>query len=108
MDGRLAAIWITLLGFAQLTDLASTALDKARGAVEATPLTASILAADGIARLALLKLLLVVAVAMAFLITIRWSHRRPLGLAAHRYVLNGCRITAVVGALVSLHNALLF
>ena len=108
MDARLAALWIGILGFAEFTDLASTALDKARGAVEATPLTASILAANGIARLALLKLLLVVAVAMAFVITLRWSRRGPMGVAAHRFVLNGCRITAVVGTLVSLHNALLF
>jgi hypothetical protein len=108
MDARLGVIWIGLLGSAEFTDVASTALDKARGAIEMMPVTQSIIVANGIARLALLKLLLVVAVAMALLITFRWSRRSRFGLAAHRFVLNGCRITAVAGALVSLHNALLF
>jgi len=108
MDARLGAIWIGLLGIAEFTDVASTALDKARGAVELMPVTESIIVANGIARLALLKLLLVVAIAMALVITFRWRHRGPLGHSAHRFVLNSCRITTVVGALASLHNALLF
>jgi hypothetical protein len=108
VDARLGATWIALLSVAEFTDLASTALDKARGAVEAMPVTESILVANGIAGLALLKLLLVAAVAMAFVITFRWRRRSPLGLTAHRFVLNGCRVTAVASALVSLHNALLF
>lgn len=108
MAGRLEAMWLALLGIAQLSDLGTTALDRALGAVEAMPTTAGVLVAGGVGALAAIKLLLVGAAGTALLLTHRWSRRSHGGLVLHRFVLSGCRVTAVAVVLVSLHNAVLF
>lgn len=107
MDGRLAVAWGTLLGVGQLLDVATTGIDRGRGAVESVPATAAVLVAGGLTRLALLKLLLVIAAAVALAITLRWGRRRAEAMVVHRFVLNACRILAVVVLLVSLNNAVL-
>lgn len=107
MEAKLAAIWVGLLGVFQVTDLGTTALDRARGAVEAMPATAAVLEA-GFGHLAAVKLMLVAAAAVAAILTLRLSRRTRAGAALFRYVLNVCRVGAVAAALVSLHNAMLF
>ncbi len=107
VEARLAAIWVGLLGAAQLADLGTTALDQARGAVEQMPTTA-VLLQSGLGHLAAVKMLLVAAAAVALVLTISWSRRSRAGVLLHRYVLSVCRVAAVAIMLVSLHNAVLF
>jgi hypothetical protein len=107
VEARLAATWVGLLGIGQLADLGTTALDQARGAVEAMPATAALLS-GGLGDLAAVKLLLVSATAVAVALTFRWSRRTRAGALLYWYVLNGCRVAAIAISLVSLHNAILF
>ena len=108
MDSRLAAIWLALLGSIQLTDILTTALDHARGAVEEMPVTAGILGKGGLLTWAVLKLLLVTAAGIALFLTFQWSRRNADAVLLHRFVLNSCRIVTVAVAVVSLNNAVLF
>ena len=101
------AVWVAMLGLAQAGDVWTTALDRARGGWEAMPLTAGVLEAGGVWGLALLKALVVAAMATALLLTLRWSARRPEAAALHSFVLNGCRVAVVAIALASLNNAVL-
>ena len=96
-----------MLSVAQLLDVVTTGIDRARGAVEAMPWTAAVLVAGGLSRLAVLKLLLALAAVTALAITLRWSRRRSGALVLHRFVLNACRITTVVAILASFSNAVL-
>lgn len=103
-----SATWLALIAIMQMADLGTTILDSRRGAVEAAPLSASIISQGGIARFAILKVLLVLATGVALLITSQWVGRGPSGAALHRLVLNGCRISAVAIGLAALQNAALF
>ena len=105
---RLGTVWLSLLALTQVSDLWTTGIDRARGAVEALPLTAMLLAEGGIAQLATFKALLLAAAAIALVLTLRWRRRSGAGVALHQFVLFVCRITAVATAVVSLHNAVLF
>ena len=106
VEGRLAIAWLVLLTATQFTDVLTTALDRARGAVESMPLTVAILAEGGLLRLAALKLLLVVGLGLGLYVSLGWKQRGSR--APFAFVISACRITAVTIALVSLQNALLF
>ena len=96
------------MGITELTDVLTTAMDRAQGAIEGMPVSAAILAEGGVLRLALLKILLVVALAIAWRLTVAWAQRDPSGVMPYRFVCNGCRIATVAIALVSFHNAVLY
>ena len=108
MDTRLSLVWLGLLGVLESTDVFTTALDRARGAIESMPLSADALNRGGLVLYMALKLSLVAAAAAALLLAVRWlRHRRSGARALYVYVLSGVRIVTVAVALASLNNALL-
>lgn len=92
----------------QVADVGTTFLDSSRGGVEAMPVTASILNSGGVAQLALLKFLLVVAAGISLGITTMWGRRGPAGMALHRIVIDACMVATVALGLAALQNAALF
>ena len=75
MEIRQAILWTALLLAGQTTDLITTALDRARGALESMPVSARLLERGGISLLWSTKLLLVAAAGIALLLTARWARR---------------------------------
>jgi len=73
MEIRQAAVWTALLLASQTTDVLTTALGRARGALEARPVRARLLEQGGINLFLTTKLLLVVAAGAALLLTARWA-----------------------------------
>jgi hypothetical protein len=72
---RQAALWTALLLAGQATDVLTTYLDRARGALESMPVSAHLLERGDIALLWSTKLLLVAAAGTALLLTARWAAR---------------------------------
>jgi hypothetical protein len=97
-----------LLLTGQATDVLTTAMDRARGALESMPLSSGLLDRGGIALLWGTKLLLVAAVATALVLTARWAAPgRPGSRIVFRFALV-CTQAATIGLVcVSLTNALL-
>lgn len=105
---RLSFIWIALLGAIQSTDIITTSVGRARGAVEAMPVSAAVMSEGGIALFVFVKLGLVIAGAIAVLITLRWVRLdRPGAVTLYSFTLAAIRGSTVALALVSLHNAFL-
>lgn len=105
---RLSIIWIGLLGAIQSTDIITTSIGRARGAVEAMPISAAVMNAGGMGLFVFVKFGLVVVGAIAILITLRWVRMdRPHALTLHSFTLAAIRGSTVALALVSLHNAFL-
>ena len=75
MEIRQAILWTALLLAGQTTDLITTALDRARGALESMPISARLLEQGGIGLFWSTKLLLVAAAGTALLLTARWAGR---------------------------------
>jgi hypothetical protein len=97
-----------LFAVSQSTDAITTAVDRSRGAIEAMPASAFLLANGGPLRFWVLKLLLVVAIGAALLLATRWLRRDAPGAARiYRVVLLATQIATVIAALVSLQNAVL-
>jgi hypothetical protein len=109
VEGRITApIWLVLFALSQSTDAVTTAIDRSRGAIEAMPASAWLLASGGPVRFWTLKLLLVVAIGAALLLATRWLRRDVPGAARlYRLVLLATQIGTVIAAVVSLQNALL-
>ncbi len=101
-------IWVALLAVTQAGDLWTTAIDRAKGATESMPLTATVLAERGLLGLACLKVLLL----LAFVAALALARSRPAGSrhagSLHAFVLFTCRISAMALGIVMLHNAALF
>lgn len=105
---RLSLIWIALLGAIQSTDIITTSVGRARGAVEAMPISAAVMNEGGMALFVFVKFGLVLAGAIAILITLRWVRMdRPGALTLYSFTLAAIRGSTVALALVSLHNAFL-
>jgi hypothetical protein len=108
MEIRQATIWTLLLLAGQLTDVGTTALDRARGALESMPVSARLLEQGGIELLWSTKLLLVAAAGTALLLTARWSRRQH---PASRVTFWFCLVTVQAATLglvfVSLTNVAL-
>jgi hypothetical protein len=105
---RAGIVWITLLGAIEFTDILTTAVGHAHGAIEAMPLSAAVIASGGMFMFVLVKLALVGAIATAILLALRWMRRgRPGAATLFAYTLSSVRIATVALALVSLHNAVL-
>jgi hypothetical protein len=105
---RASFVWISLLGVIEFTDVLTTAIGHAQGAIEAMPVSAAVIATGGIALFVIVKLALLIAVASAVLVAVRWMENgRPGAGALFSFTLWSVRIATVALAFVSLHNALL-
>ena len=97
-----------LLGAIEFTDILTTAIGHAEGAVEAMPVSAAVIASGGITMFVIVKLSLVIAVATAIILALRWTERGTPGASTlFKFTLWSVRIATVALALVSLHNAVL-
>lgn len=105
---RLSFIWIALLGAIQSTDIITTSIGRARGAVEAMPISAAVMNEGGMTLFVFVKFGLVVAGAIAVLVALRWVRlERPGAHTLYSFTLAAIRGSTVALALVSLHNAFL-
>lgn len=105
---RLSFIWIALLGAIQSTDIITTSVGRARGAVEAMPISAAVIHEGGMTLFVFVKFGLVVAGAIAVMVTMRWVRLdRPGAVTLYSFTLAAIRGSTVALALVSLHNAFL-
>lgn len=105
---RATVVWIALLGAIEFTDILTTAIGRAKGAIEAMPISAAVMNEGGMVLFVVIKLGLVAAVAMAVLLALRWMHRgRPGACALYTFTLSSIRVATVALAIVSLHNAML-
>lgn len=101
-------VWITLLGAIEFTDILTTAIGRARGAIESMPISAAVMQEGGIVLFIAIKVALVVAVAIAVLLALRWMRSgRPGADTLFAFTLSSIRVATVALALVSLHNAML-
>lgn len=108
-SGRRAALWIGLLVAAQVADLLTTAIDLRRGGHEVQPITSEMLGRGGVPLLFLVKLSLVIALAIAMVITLRWARagdaRGPARL--YRVLLLLIQISVVSLTAISINNTAL-
>jgi hypothetical protein len=101
-------MWIALLGAIEFTDILTTAMGRARGAIEAMPVSAAVIDSGGIMLFIVVKLTLLAAVAIAVMLAMRWMHHgRPGASTLFAFTLSSVRVATVALAVVSLHNALL-
>ena len=108
MGHRASITWIALLGVIEFTDILTTAIGHAEGAIEAMPVSAAVIASGGIAMFVVVKLALVIAVATAIFLALRWMERGTPGASTlFNFTLWSVRVATVALALVSLHNAVL-
>lgn len=105
---RLSVIWIGLLGAIQSTDIITTSVGRARGAVETMPISAAVMNEGGMALFVFVKFGLVLAGAIAILVALRWVRLdRPGAVTLYSFTLAAIRGSTVALAIVSLHNAFL-
>jgi hypothetical protein len=108
VEVRLSLIWVGLLGVIESTDILTTAVDRARGAIESAPLSATVLDRGGLVLFVVVKVGLVAAAAAAAVLAVRWRrYRRDHARTMLSYVLSAIRIATVALAIASLNNALL-
>lgn len=108
MEIRQAALWTLLLLFGQTTDVLTTAVDRARGALESMPISGGLLELGGISLFWGTKLLLVAAAGSALLLTARWARRdRMASRITFRFCLVGVQAATLGLAWVSLSNVAL-
>src|SRR2546421_12874027 len=90
---RVCLVWIALLGAIESMDILTTAVGRARGAMEAMPISAAVINEGGMMLFVILKVALVVAVAGAVLLTLRWMRRGHEGAGIlFAFILNFFRI----------------
>jgi len=105
---RQAVLWSGLLLGSQATDTLTTAIDRARGAVEAMPISARALEVGGIALFWTFKMLIVAAAAAALIAAaqkVREDHR--MSRITFRVALIAVQGVTIGLAAVSLSNAML-
>jgi hypothetical protein len=108
MGQRASITWVGLLGVIEFTDILTTAIGHAKGAVEAMPVSAAVIASGGIVMFIVVKMALVIAVATAIFLALRWMERGTPGASTlFVFTLWSVRVATVALALVSLHNAVL-
>lgn len=89
-------------------DILTTALGRAQGFIETMPMSAAVMNAGGIGLFGLIKLALVVAGAVTLLLALRWTRSgQPGAGTVFAFAISAIRVTTVVLAVVSLHNAVL-
>ncbi len=105
VEMRQAILWSVLLFGSQTTDTLTTAVDRARGAIEAMPISASLLDAGGIAMFWGFKVLVGVTVTVALLTAaslVRDDHL--LSRVTFRACLIAVQTATIILAFVSLNN----
>jgi hypothetical protein len=108
VTNRATFVWITLLGAIEFTDVWTTAIGTAHGAIESMPISAAVMAEGGLVLFIGIKLALVGGVATAVLLALHWMrHGRPGARALYAFTLSSIRVATVAIAIVSLHNAML-
>jgi len=108
MTNRFTFLWIMLLSAIEFTDILTTAVGRAHGAIESMPMSAAVMEQGGMVLFIVVKLALVAAVAVAVLLALRWMrHGRPGAGALYAFTLSSIRVATVALAIVSLHNAVL-
>jgi len=108
MTNRASLVWITLLAAIEFTDILTTAIGRAHGAIESMPISAAVMNQGGFVLFIVVKVSLVAAVAVAVLLALRWMRSgRPGAGALYTFTLTSIRVATVALAIVSLHNAVL-
>ncbi len=108
MEVRQALIWAGLLLAGQATDVLTTAVDRARGALEAMPVSARLLDTGGLWLFWGIKVLLVVAVCGVLVLTGRWVKLgRPGARFVFRLALLSVQGATIAVTSVAFTNALL-
>jgi hypothetical protein len=105
VEVRRALLWSGLLLGSQTTDTLTTAIDRARGAIESMPVSARLLEVGGIAMFWGFKLLIVATVAVALLTAaslVKEGHR--LSRLTFRLCLVAVQAATICLAAVSLSN----
>jgi hypothetical protein len=102
-------LWSGLLLGSQATDTLTTALDRARGAVEAMPVSAQLLEVGGVTLLWTFKVLIVASAAAALIAAARKVREDPHRLSRLTYRVSLVAVQSVtIGlAFVSLNNLVL-
>ena len=109
MELRQALLWSGLLLGSQATDTLTTAIDRARGAIEVMPVSAQILDVGGVALFWTLKLLVVAGAAAVLIAAARKAteERHRLSLFTFRASLVAVQAVTMCLAFVSLSNLVL-
>jgi hypothetical protein len=108
VGNRATLVWIALLGAIESTDILTTAVGRAQGAIESMPISAAVINEGGMVLFVAVKIALVIAVAASVLIALRWVRiGRPGAGTLYSYTLSSIRVATVALAIVSLHNAML-
>jgi len=108
VTNRATVVWIALLGAIEFTDILTTAIGRAKGAIESMPISAAVMNEGGMVLFVVVKLGLVAATAMAVMLALRWMRSgRPGAGALYSFTLSSIRVATVALAIVSLHNAML-
>lgn len=105
MELRQAWLWSGLLLGSQATDTLTTAVDRARGALEAMPVSARLLEVGGVALFSTFKVLIVASAAAALVgaaRAVRQDHR--LSRLTFRVALISVQAVTIGLAMVSLSN----
>jgi hypothetical protein len=102
---RQAILWSALLFGSQATDTLTTAIDRARGAIEAMPVSARLLEVGGVALFWGIKVLIVASAAGALMIAARKVRENDrLSRLTFRFSLIAVQATTICLAFVSLSN----
>jgi hypothetical protein len=105
---RWSLLWIGLLAAIEAMDILTTELGRARGAIESMPISAAVMDEGGMALFIIVKLALVAAGAVAVLLALIWVRcDRPGAGWVYTFTLSAIRVTTVMLAIVTLHNAVL-
>jgi hypothetical protein len=106
---RLLGTWILLLAGAQVADVLTTAVDLARGGIEANGLVSSLLSIGGLGLVLAFKVLLVAAMAIACLALQRYAEEHPNFRArvTLAFVWRALQLSVVGLVVVAVHNTAL-
>lgn len=105
---RSTLVWIGLLWAIECTDILTTALGRAEGAIETMPISAAVMNEGGMGLFVAVKLALVAAGAIAVLLALGWRRSgRPGADVVFAFAISAIRVSTVALAIVSLHNAVL-
>lgn len=109
MELRQALLWSGLLLGSQATDTLTTAIDHARGAVEAMPVSARLLEVGGVALFWTFKVMIVASAATALVAAANMVRKDPhrLSVLTFRLCLTAVQAVTIGLAAVSLSNLVL-
>lgn len=105
MSRNIAFVWLLLLGTTEAADVLTTGVGGMRGASEASPVAATLVATGGLLEFAFVKALLVSSLGLVLYLTWRWAARGAGPRWLYEVSLLTARLGAILAALVGLHNA---